>query len=73
MYVLIYMEDEQPCFVQGTLQQINATFRRLWESGAIDKKDWDDYGNWKMLGIEDGELTEMSNVEWALVPQFEIN
>jgi hypothetical protein len=71
MYVLIYTEDEVPCFIQGTLPQINAEFRKLWEGGAIDKKDWDAYSNWKMLGIEDGELTELSNVEWALVPQFE--
>ena len=73
MYVLLYVDqDNQPCFIQGSMAEINYTLRTRWINGDIDSEDWEFHSNWKLLGIEDGALTPMENVQVNLVPHFEV-
>jgi hypothetical protein len=73
MYVLLYVnDDKQPCYIQGSVEEINARLRTLWMNGDIDRDDWDYHQNWKLLGIEDGVLTPMGNVECSSAPYFQV-
>ena len=73
-YVLLYVNQyAKPCYIQGTVEQINAKLRSLWLNGDIDSDDWESRGSWEMLGIEDGELTPIVHVEVVNVPQFEVH
>jgi hypothetical protein len=74
MYVLLYVDqDKQPCYIQGTMQEINDVLRTRWTNGDIDREDWEFYSNWQLLGMEDGQLTPMGNVECLNTPYFEVN
>ena len=74
MYVLLYVNtDHQPCYIQGSIKEINDALRTIWTDGDIDEYEWEACDNWKLLGIEDGALTPMSNVDVNLVPHFEVN
>ena len=72
-YVLMYLEEQQPCFIQGTMEEINERVRTLWVNQSIDRDDWEFYSNWALLSLEDGVLTPVSNVECNTVPYFEVN
>jgi len=73
MYVLLYVnQDKQPSYIQGSVEEINAQLRTLWMNGDIDREDWDFFSNWQLLGIEDGALTPMGNVECSHTPYFEV-
>ncbi len=73
-YVLLYVnEDNEPQYIQGTVEHINARFREVWESGAINPDDFDYRGNYQLLGLEDGILTPMVNVACSMSPQFTVN
>jgi hypothetical protein len=74
MYVLIFTDEYQnPRYIQGDLDEINEEFRALWEAGEIDHDEWELKEPWQLLGIEDGRLTPMGNVEVVRVPQFEVH
>lgn len=75
MYVLIYIDEYQnPRYIQGSIEEINAEFRKVWEAGEVNAEAWE-YGQpcWQLLGIEDGLLTPMANVEVVQIPQFEVH
>ena len=73
-YVLLYVnQDRKPCYIQGTVEQINAKLRTLWLAGAINPDDWKYRGSWEMLGIENGELTPIEYAEVSNAPQFEVS
>lgn len=73
MYVLLYVDsDGMPCYIQGSMDTINETFRTRWVNGDIDKDEWEDGNNWQLLGVEDGLLTPMNHVAMATVPHFEV-
>jgi len=73
MYVLLYVDqDLQPCYIQGTIQEINDKLRTRWINGDIDQEDWDYRVNWQLLGIEDGQLTPMNHVKAHTAPYFEV-
>lgn len=73
MYVLLYINAEhEPCFIQGTMAEINDKLRTRWINGDIDKDDWAYSDRWQLLGIEDGMLTPMGNVECTVTPHFEV-
>lgn len=73
-YVLLYVNQyRKPCYIQGSIEQINAQLHAVWLNGEIDPNDWEYHGSWEMLGIENGELTPMANVELFKVPQFEVH
>jgi hypothetical protein len=72
-YVLLYVnQDKQPCFIQGSMAEINDRLRTLWLNGDIDQEDWEYYHNWKLLGIEDGQLIDMENTECHSTPHIEV-
>lgn len=72
-YVLLYVNtDKQPCYIQGSVEEINEQLRTLWLNGDIDRDDWRCCTPWEMLGIEDGRLTPMGNVDCATIPHFEV-
>jgi len=72
-YVLLYVNQyRKPCYIQGTVEQINAQLRAVWLNGEIDPDEWEYHGSWEMLAIENGELTPMAHVELFKVPQFEV-
>lgn len=71
-YVLLYVEEKQPCFIQGTLEEINDRLRTLWLNQAIDQDDWEFFQNWALLGLEDGILSPMNSVECNSIPHFEV-
>jgi hypothetical protein len=74
MYVLLYINSEgQPSYIQGRVEEINARLRTLWMNGEIDREDWDYRQPWQLLGIEDGGLTPMANVECSSTPYFEVH
>lgn len=74
MYILLYVDqDMRPAYIQGTVEEINERLRTLWMNGDIDKDEWDYRSNWQLLGVEDGVLTPMSNVDCNTVPHFEVN
>ena len=73
MYVLLYINSEsQPAYIQGSVDEINAQLRTLWVNGDIDRDDWEFCSPWQLLGIEDGGLTPMANVECKSIPYFEV-
>lgn len=73
MYVLLYVDrDMIPCFIQGSMTEINEKLRTRWINGDIDKYNWEEYHNWQLLGIEDGRLTPMNHVQVNTVPHFEV-
>lgn len=73
-YVLLYTDQyRKPCYIQGTVEQLNDKLRTLWANGEIDHDAWKYNGAWEMLGIENGELTPLANVEMIEVPQFEVD
>lgn len=73
MYVLLYVDsDRMPCYIQGSMDAINETFRTRWVNGDIDKDEWECCDNWQLLGIEDGLLTPMNHVNVNVVPHFEV-
>lgn len=71
-YVLLYVEEHQPCYIQGTIEEINEKLRTLWVNQSIDRDDWDHYQNWQILGLEDGILTPIGNVSCEAIPHFEV-
>lgn len=72
-YVLLYVnQDQKPCYIQGTVEQINNKLRTLWLNGDIDPDDWEFHGSWEMLRIENDELTPIEHVEVTNVPQFDV-
>jgi hypothetical protein len=73
MYVLLYVDsDNQPSYIQGTVEEINTRLRTLWINGDIDRDDWDFRSPWELLGIEDGALTPIERVECSHIPHFEV-
>jgi hypothetical protein len=71
MYVLLYVNtDSQPCYVQGTMAEINAHVHQAWINGDIDPDDWEFSSPFEMLCIEDGRLTPVNHWEMTRVPQF---
>ena len=74
MYVLIYTNSSnQPCFIQGTLAEINAEVHMAWVNGDIDQEDWDFSSPFELLCIEDDRLTPVNSWEMRSVPQFVVN
>lgn len=74
MYVLLYVnQNKQPCYIQGSLEEINDNLRTLWLNGDLDEDDWEFYSNWQLLGIEDGALTPVIHVECHSMPHFEVH
>jgi hypothetical protein len=74
MYVLLYTNAEaHPCYVQGTLAEINAHIRSECECGNIDREDWEFSGPFEFLCIEDGKLTPVNSWEMTNIPQFWVN
>lgn len=74
MYVLLYInQDNQPCYIQGSMEHINAAFRNIWTDGDVDREEWAYQEPWQLLVIEDGRLTPMSNVTGNIAPHFEVN
>lgn len=73
MYVLLYVnQDNEPCYIQGSMEYINAAFRNIWAGGGVDREEWAYQEPWQLLGIEDGELTPMANVTGIIAPHFEV-
>lgn len=73
MYVLLYVDkDLLPCYIQGTMAEINEKLHTRWVNGDIDKDNWEYPGYWQLLGIEDGQLTPMNHVNMNTVPHFEV-
>lgn len=73
-FVLLFVDqNKQPRFIQGTVDQINAELRELWQDNEIDRDDWGFYGNWKLLGIESDQIAEIESIECVLTPQFVVN
>lgn len=74
MYVLLYVNcDKQPCYIQGSIEEINDALRTRWMKGDIDGDYWEFFNNWQLLGIEDGQLTPINTFECGNVPYFEVN
>lgn len=73
MYVLLYVDqNSQPCYIQGSMDEINKAMRTVWVNGDIDHDDWEYSQNWELLGIEDGQLTPMEGASCSVVPHFEV-
>ena len=71
MYVLLYVNtDSQPCYVQGTMEEINAHVRSQCGLGYIDREDWEFSAPFDLLCIEDGALTPVNSWEMTNIPQF---
>ena len=74
MYVLLYVNtDSQPCYVQGTMEEINAHQRSQCGLGYIDREDWAFSTPFDLLCIEDGALTPVNSWEITSIPQFMVN
>lgn len=74
MYVLLYVDsNNEPGYIQGTVEEINTRLRTLWMNGDIDRDEWDFRQPWQMLGIEDGALTPIESVECSHTPYFEVH
>ena len=72
-YVLLYVDHDMiPCYVQGSMAEINERLRTRWINGDIDSEEWEYRQNWQLLAIEDGQLTRLSNVACNTVPHFEV-
>jgi hypothetical protein len=55
------------------MREINEVLRTRWMNGDINQDNWEYYSNWQILGIEDGQLTPMGNVECLNTPYFQVN
>lgn len=74
MYVLLYVNtDSQPCYVQGTIEEINAHVRSQCGLGYIDREEWEFSSHFDLLCIEDGALTTVNSWEMTNSPQFMVN
>ena len=74
MYVLIYTNTEgNPCYTQGTMEEINADVRVQCGLGYIDRENWEFTGSFELLCIEDGKLTQVNSWEMTNIPQFCVN
>ena len=74
MYVLLYVDAcNQPCFVQGTIAEINAHIHKAWVDNEIEQDDWDFHGRYNLLCIEDGRLTTVNDWVMTRAPQFTVN
>jgi len=74
MYVLLYVDsNNEPGYIQGTVEEINTRLRTLWMNGDIDRDEWEYRSPWQMLGIEDGALTPIERVECSHTPYFEVH
>lgn len=72
-YVLLYVDNDMtPCFIQGSMTEINERLRTRWINGDIDKEEWEYRYNWQLLSLEDGVLTPVGNVKCNAVPYFEV-
>lgn len=74
MYVLIYTDtDNYPCYVQGTLAEINAHLYKAFVNEEVDLSLWDSYSPFQLLCIEDGALTPINSWEIKSIPQVVVN
>ena len=74
MYVLLYTDtDNNPCYVQGTLAEINANLHKAFVNEEVDLSLWDGYSPFQLLCIEDGELTPINSWEIKSIPQIVVN
>ena len=74
MYVLLYTNaDNYPCYVQGTMEEINAHIRKAFINEEIDLAYWDGYSPFNLLCIEDGALTSVNSWEMKSIPQVVVN
>lgn len=74
MYVLLYVDsNNEPGYIQGTVEEINTRLRTLWMNGDIDRDEWEFRQPWQMLGIESGGLTPIERVECSHTPYFEVH
>ena len=74
MYVLLYTDtDSRPCYVQGTLAEINDHLHNAFENGEVEPSYWDDYSPFQLLCIEDGALTPINSWEIKSIPQVVVN
>ena len=71
--LLIVRDDQQPDFIQGSIDEINEALRRAMDNGSINTDDWDFYQNWQLLAIEDDRLTTVNRYECRSVPQFSVD
>lgn len=70
MYVLLYTDtDNNPCYVQGTLAEINTNLHKAFVNGEVDLSLWDSYSPFQLLCIEDDELTPINSWEIKSIPQ----
>ena len=75
MYILLYTDSvRQPCFVQGTIAEINAHIAQECADDNLgaDPHDYFDSSDYKLLCIEDGRLTQVNHWNMARVPQFTV-
>jgi hypothetical protein len=74
MYVLLYTDtDNNPCYVQGTLAEINAHLHKAFVNEEVDLSLWDSYSPFQLLCIEDGALTPINSWEIKSIPQVVVN
>ncbi len=74
MYVLLYVDsNNEPGYIQGTVEEINTRLRTLWMNGDIDRDEWEYRSPWQLLGIEDGGLTPIERVACSHTPYFEVH
>ena len=74
MYVLLYTNSSnQPCFVQGTLAEINDHIHQAWIDEEIYQDQWGFSSGFNLLCIEDGRLTPVNHWEMIKIPQFTVN
>lgn len=71
-YVLLVVDiDNKPCYLQGTIAEINVELRTLWAKDEIDRDNWD-FSSWELLSIEDDRLTPVERVQCISIPQFDV-
>jgi hypothetical protein len=76
MYVLLYTDSaRQPCFVQGTIAEINAHIAQECADDNLgaDPHDFLDSSDYNLLCIEDGRLTPINAWFVSYAPQFTVN
>ena len=74
MYVLLYVDsNNEPGYIQGTVEEINTRLRTLWMNGDIDRDEWEFRQPWQLLGIENGGLTPIERVECSYTPHFAVH
>lgn len=70
--LLVVREDQQPDFIQGSIEEINEALILAMKDGSLDSEDFDYYQNWQLLAIEDDRLTVVNRYECLKVPQFSV-